>query len=177
MFWVLGVFILSAGAVGEELEEIIVSGNRDLLSQNLMQTLSVKVVDSTTQVSQNRTIGDWLATDPSLSLNGQGGLLQSFSVRGMSRYRIRTEIDGVPIITDRAAGNSASFLPPTLVRAVSAQMGGSSSLFGSDAMGGVVSVQTREFAQLNFEGTFQTLDNWNFMEAQRRACRDTGCDT
>ena len=159
MFWVLGVFILSAGAVGEELEEVIVSGNRDLLSQNLMQTLSVKVVDSTTQVSQNRTIGDWLATDPSLSLNGQGGLLQSYSVRGMSRYRIRTEIDGVPIITDRAAGNSASFLPPTLVRAVSAQMGGSSSLFGSDAMGGVVNVQTREFAQLNFEGTFQTLDN------------------
>ena len=159
MFWVLGVLVLSAGAVGEELEEVIVSGNRDLLSQNLMQTLSVKVVDSTTQLSQNRTIGDWLATHPSLSLNGQGGLLQSYSVRGMSRYRIRTEIDGVPIITDRAAGNSASFLPPTLVRAVSAQMGGSSSLFGSDAMGGVVSVQTRDFAQLNFEGTFQTLDN------------------
>ena len=158
MFWLLGVFILSAGAVGEELEEVIVSGNRDLLSQNLMQTLSVKVVDSTTQVSQNRTIGDWLAMDPSLSLNGQGGLLQSYSVRGMSRYRIRTEIDGVPIITDRAAGNSVSFLPPTLVRDVSAQMGGSSSLFGSDAMGGVVSVQTREFSQLNFEGTFQTLD-------------------
>lgn len=159
MFWVLGVLVLSAGAVGKELEEVIVSGNRDLLSQNLMQTLSVKVVDSTTQLSQNRTIGDWLATHPSLSLNGQGGLLQSYSVRGMSRYRIRTEIDGVPIITDRAAGNSASFLPPTLVRAVSAQMGGSSSLFGSDAMGGVVSVQTRDFAQLNFEGTFQTLDN------------------
>ena len=67
MFWVLGVLVLSAGAVGEELEEVIVSGNRDLLSQNLMQTLSVKVVDSTTQLSQNRTIGDWLATHPALA--------------------------------------------------------------------------------------------------------------
>ncbi|MDA0650090.1 MAG: TonB-dependent receptor plug domain-containing protein, partial [Proteobacteria bacterium] len=150
---------LMAGAVAEELEEIVVRGDRDLLSQDLMQTLSVKAADSTTQVSQNRTIGDWLAAEPGMSLNGQGGLLQSYSLRGMSRSRIRTEVDGVPIITDRAAGNSASFLPPSLVRAVNAQMGGSSSLFGSDAMGGVVSVQTRQFAQLNVEGAFQSLDN------------------
>jgi len=150
---------LVAGAVAEELEEIVVRGDRDLLSQDLMQALSVKAADSTTQVSQNRTIGDWLAAEPGMSLNGQGGLLQSYSLRGMSRSRIRTEVDGVPIITDRAAGNSASFLPPSLVRAVNAQMGGSSSLFGSDAMGGVVSVQTRQFAQLNVEGAFQSLDN------------------
>ena len=143
----------------EELEEIVVRGDRDLLSQDLMQTLSVRAADSTTQVSQNRTIGDWLAAEPGISLNGQGGLLQSYSLRGMSRSRIRTEVDGVPIITDRAAGNSASFLPPSLLHAVNAQMGGSSSLFGSDAMGGVVSVQTRQFAQLNVEGAFQSLDN------------------
>ena len=146
-------------AAAEELEEIVVRSDRNLLSQGLMQTLSVKASDSTTQVSQNRTIGDWLAAKPSMSLNGQGGLLQSYSLRGMSRSRIRTEVDGVPIITDRAAGNSASFLPPSLVRAVHTQMGGSSSLFGSDAMGGVVSVQTRQFAQLNVEGAFQSLDN------------------
>ena len=150
---------LVTGAAAEELEEIVVSGDRDLLSQDLMQTLSVKAADSMTQVSQNRTIGDWLAAEPGMSLNGQGGLLQSYSLRGMSRSRIRTEVDGVPIITDRAAGNSASFLPPSLVGAVNAQMGGTSSLFGSDAMGGVVSVQTRQFIQLNVEGAFQSLDN------------------
>ena len=149
---------LVAGAVAEELEEIVVRGDRDLLSQDLMQTLSVKAADSKTQVSQDRTISDWLAAVPGMSLNGQGGLLQSYSLRGMSRSRIRTEVDGVPIITDRAAGNSASFLPPSLVRAVNAQIGASSSLFGSDAMGGVVSVQTRQFAQLNVEGAFQSLD-------------------
>ena len=150
---------LVTAAAAEELEEIVVRSDRDLLSQDLMQTLSVKASDSTTQVSQNRTIGDWLAAEPSMSLNGQGGLPQSYSLRGMSRSRIRTEVDGVPIITDRAAGNSASFLPPSLIRAINAQMGGSSSLFGSDAMGGVVSVQTRQFAELNVEGAFQSLDN------------------
>ncbi len=156
---VLSLAMLPEIVFGEELGEVIIRADRDLLSQNLMQSLSVREVDSSTQISQNRSIGDWLASEPGMSLNGQGGLLQSYSVRGMSRSRIRTEIDGVPIITDRAAGNSTSFLPPTLIRAVSAQMGGSSSLFGSDAMGGVVNVWTRDFAQLNVEGAFQTLDN------------------
>ena len=158
-FWILGVSMLPAIVLGEELDEVIIRADRDLLSQDLMQTFSVTAVDSSTQVSQNRTIGDWLAAEPGMSLNGQGGLLQSYSVRGMSRSRIRTEIDGVPIITDRAAGNSTSFLPPTLIRAVSTQMGGSSSLFGSDAMGGVVGIRTRYFSTLNVEGAFQTSDN------------------
>ena len=94
-----------------------------------------------------------------MSLNGQGGLLQSYSIRGMSRSRVRTEIDGVPIITDRAAGNSASFLPPALIRTVTVQKGGSSAFYGSDAMGGVVSLQTRRFTQLEVEGIFQNRDN------------------
>ena len=158
-FVVLVFAMLAATVTGEELDEVIIRADRDLLSQDLMQTLSVRTVDSSTQISQNRTIGDWLATEPSMSLNGQGGLLPSYSVRGMSRSRVRTEIDGVPIITDRAAGNSASFLPPSLIRAVTAQMGGSSSLFGSDAMGGVVSIRTRSFSRLNIKGAFQTLDN------------------
>ena len=146
-------------AACEELEEVIVSGDRDLLSQDLMPTFSVKALDSTTRVSQDRTIADWLAGDPSMSLNGQGGLLQSYSIRGMSRSRVRTEIDGVPIITDRAAGNSASFLPPALISTVAVQKGGSSAFYGSDAMGGVVSLQTRRFTQLEVEGIFQNRDN------------------
>ena len=158
MFWVLGVFLLSAGAVGERWKKSL-SVVIAICCLRISCRHSVKVVDSTTQVSQNRTIGDWLATDPSLSFNGQGGLLQSYSIRGMSRYRIRTEIDGVSIITDHAAGNSVSFLPPTLVRDVVHANGGSSAFYGSDAMGGVVSLQTRRFTQLEVEGIFQNRDN------------------
>lgn len=162
IYFALAALIISAGATSaayEELEEVIVSGDRDLLSQDLMPAFSVKALDSTTRVSQDRTIADWLAGDPSMSLNGQGGLLQSYSIRGMSRSRVRTEIDGVPIITDRAAGNSASFLPPALIRTVTAQKGGSSAFYGSDAMGGVVSLQTRRFTQLEVEGILQNRDN------------------
>jgi outer membrane receptor protein involved in Fe transport len=162
IYFALGALVIFAGANSaacEELEEVIVSGDRDLLSQDLMPTFSVQALDSTTRVSQDRTIADWLAGDPSMSLNGQGGLLQSYSIRGMSRSRVRTEIDGVPIITDRAAGNSASFLPPALISAVAVQKGGSSAFYGSDAMGGVVNLQTRRFTQLEVEGIFQNRDN------------------
>ena len=161
-YFALGALVIFAGATSaacEELEEVIVSGDRDLLSQDLMPTFSVRALDSTTRVSQDRTIADWLAGDPSMSLNGQGGLLQSYSIRGMSRSRVRTEIDGVPIITDRAAGNSASFLPPALISTVTVQKGGSSTFYGSDAMSGVVSLQTRRFTALGVEGIFQNRDS------------------
>ena len=161
-YFALGALVIFAGATSaacEELEEVFVNGDRDLLSQDLMPTFSVRALDSTTRVSQDRTIADWLAGDPSMSFNGQGGLLQSYSIRGMSRSRVRTEIDGVPIITDRTAGNSASFLPPALIRTVTAQKGGSSAFYGSDAMGGVVSLQTRRFTQLEVEGILQNRDN------------------
>jgi len=93
-------------------------------------------------VSLERTVGDVLAQSVGVELNGQGGLLQSYNMRGFSRDRIKTEVNGIPIITDRRAGNSVSFVPTELINSVYIQKGPSSSLYGSGAMGGVVSLST-----------------------------------
>jgi len=90
----------------------------------------------------NRTIADRLITIPGVSLNGQGGQFQSYSIRGFSRGRVRTEIDGIPIITDRSAGNSASFIASDLFSMGQVIKGPSSALYGSQALGGVVSLTT-----------------------------------
>ena len=92
--------------------------------------------------TQNRTIADKLVTIPGVSLNGQGGQFQSYNIRGFSRNRIRTEVDGIPIITDRRAGNSASFISPQLIAVSSVIKGPSSVLYGSQSMGGVVGLST-----------------------------------
>ena len=139
---------------GEELEEIVVRGDRDLLFQDLMQTLSVRKWIRRRRC-HNRTIGDWLAAEFGISLNGQGGLPQSYSLRGMSRSRIRTEVDGVPIITDRAAGNL--LFRHLLLHAVNAQMGAHHPC-SVRRNGRRCRVQTRQF-NLNVEGAFQSLDN------------------
>ncbi len=141
------------------LEEVNVVGQRNLLKQSLYLPGDQQSITLDQQASLNRTVGDLIERLPGVSLNGQGGLLQSYSVRGFSRWRIRTEVDGVPIITDRRAGNSVSFIPPELLSGVVVGRGPSSSLYGSDAMGGIVSLQSLQAgrAQATVEG--QNNDN------------------
>jgi len=122
-----------------KIEEVMVVGRRDTLGLGAADLQST-VLAYDEQVSLSRTPGDWLALMPGVSLNGQGGLLQSYSIRGFSRARIRTELAGVPILTDRRAGTSASFVPPDLLAAVRVDRSAASALYGSGAMGGVVSL-------------------------------------
>ncbi|EAQ96806.2 TonB-dependent receptor plug domain-containing protein [Congregibacter litoralis] len=135
------------------LEEVRVVGRRDVLLPSLgAGTTDLIAFDE--QVSMNRTVGDWLEQLPGVSLNGQGGLFQAYSIRGFSRWRVRTELNGVPIITDRRAGNSASFVPPDLIAQVAVNKSASSTLYGSGAMGGVVNLDSRieEGRSLRAEG-------------------------
>ncbi|WOJ98473.1 TonB-dependent receptor [Congregibacter brevis] len=137
----LGTTSLSLAAAAE-LEEVKVVGRRDTLISTLGST-TTDIIAFDEQVSLNRTVGDWIEQLPGVSLNGQGGLFQAYSIRGFSRWRVRTELNGVPIITDRRAGNSASFVPPDLIAQVSVDKSASSTLYGSGAMGGVVSLDSR----------------------------------
>ncbi|CAA0364013.1 Heme transporter CcmA [Alteromonas infernus] len=78
---------------------------------------------------------------PSVSLNGQGGQIQSISIRGYSRWRIQTLLDGVPIVSDRRAGSSIGFVPPEFITSVSVLPGAASTYLGSGALGGAVNLQ------------------------------------
>ncbi|MEM9760865.1 MAG: colicin I receptor, partial [Pseudomonadota bacterium] len=80
-------------AAQPELEEVEVVGRRDTAALAVPAS-RFDVLGYEEQVSLNRTPADWLALLPGVSMNGQGGLLQSYSVRGFSRARIRTEFDG-----------------------------------------------------------------------------------
>lgn len=104
----------------------------------------------------NRTIADKLTTLSGVNLNGQGGQFQSYSIRGFSRGRIRTEIDGIPIITDRRAGNAISFIAPELFSDAMVIKGPSSSIYGSQALGGVVNLSTNMAPQTSLEITGQS---------------------
>ena len=152
------VSTLCASPSARELEEVVILGARNELSQALSGSTNVPLLARDDQVSLDRTIADWLAAAPGISLNGQGGLFQSYSLRGLSRARIRTEIDGVPIVTDRPAGNAIGFLPPFLLQSVSGVMGPVSALYGSEAMGGVITVKPQWFSTPVVSASVQTND-------------------
>ncbi|WP_448211267.1 TonB-dependent receptor plug domain-containing protein [Colwellia sp. MEBiC06753] len=138
----------------DDVEIIEVNGARSQLLNNQLVSKNINSVSLVDSPTVKATMADWMSLTPSVSLNGQGGLLQSYSLRGFSRSRIRTEVDGVPIITDRRAGNSAAFINPFLIERIDVQQGPSATLYGSDAMGGVVNILSTDMAtkQLSLSG-------------------------
>ena len=129
-----------AAADSAQLEEVLVSGVADPRMGSLLTSTDIRTTSVEEQITLPLFTGSLADALPGVSSNGQGGLFQSYSMRGFSRWRIRTEISGVPILTDRRAGNSLSFLPPELIETIQVNMGPASSLYGSGAMGGVMNV-------------------------------------
>ena len=61
------------------------------------------------------TLTEMVAEAPAVSQNGQGGIFQTYSIRGVSRQRVMTLVSGMRIVGERRAGVSASFLDPRLM--------------------------------------------------------------
>ena len=141
------------------LEEVVVSGVADPRMRSLLTSTEIRTTSAAEQITLPLSIGSLANALPGVSLNGQGGLFQSYSMRGFSRWRIRTEISGVPILTDRRAGNSLSFLPPELVDTIQVNMGPASSLYGSGAMGGVMNVSLLNPTQTSVSVSASSMGN------------------
>ena len=141
------------------LEEVVVSGFADPRMGSLLTSTEIRTTTADEQITLPLSIGSLADALPGVSLNGQGGLFQSYSMRGFSRWRIRTEISGVPILTDRRAGNSLSFLPPELVDTIQVNMGPASSLYGSGAMGGVMNVSLLNPSQTSISVSASSMGN------------------
>jgi len=77
---------------------------------------------------------------PSVAENGQGGIFQTYSVRGLSRQRVLTLVQGMRVVGERRAGVSASFIDPLLMDSATVVRGPASIVYGSGALGGVVEV-------------------------------------
>ncbi len=82
---------------------------------------------------------------PGVAENGQGGIFQVYSIRGVSRFRVMTLVSGIQVTTERRAGVSLSFMDPLLVGSAEVVRGPTSTSYGSGALGGVVQVFPRKF--------------------------------
>jgi hemoglobin/transferrin/lactoferrin receptor protein len=83
------------------------------------------------------------------------------AVRGMARGRTLFLIDGGRVTAERRVGPSGTFLDPSVIEGIDVARGPASVAYGSDALGGVISVRVRQ-AEANsplkarFTGTFGT---------------------
>lgn len=149
---------------------------------------SATVVDVAKLATPSSTLTEIVATAPSVAENGQGGIFQTYSIRGVARQRVLTLISGMRIVGERRAGVSASFLDPGLLGKVDIVRGPSSTYYGSGALGGVVQMFPRDFMgttvelgyESNGDGTRQLVgwgaDGWSLGVARRTSERGETSD-
>ena len=134
--------------------EVVVVSERDVFGDYSV-VKPVDVVDVNAGTSEIRT-ADLISRLPGVDLNGQAGSLQTYSIRGFSRARIQTLVAGVPLHTERRAGNSATFIDSFLIQHIAVIKGPASTLYGSGAIGGIVSLSPRIFQGPVFSGSLYT---------------------
>lgn len=154
-FCLLWCFLPSSFASG--VEKIEVRGSQTSIATKVFTHDNV-IVSPNEISSLQRSVGDIVSQVAGVERNGQGGLKQSYNIRGFSRSRIKTEIDGIPIITDRRAGSSSSFLPAAFISSIYLQKGPSATLYGSGAMGGVISISTIDNSLDKLGASYQFAD-------------------
>ena len=105
-----------------------------------------------------RDIRDLARYDATIAVNEDASRFgaQGFAIRGLEGNRVAVELDGVPLGDGFAVGSFSragrNLVDPELLERVEFLRGPASSLYGSDALAGVVAMRTRDPADLLAEG-------------------------
>ena len=99
--------------------------------------LAAPLVPADTPVPVN-TIADLAQQQPGIAYAGQGGLLQTVSIRGISGPQVANFWGDLPIISDRRAGTASSFIDPLMLASVEVMRGPASVYYGNGAAAGVL---------------------------------------
>ena len=89
-------------------------------------------------------VAEGLSATPGVAALGSGGFSLVPSVRGLARRRVLYLIDGARLSSERRTGPNASFISPEDVDRIEVLRSPASVLYGSDAIGGVIHILTRE---------------------------------
>lgn len=123
---------------------LVVHGSRAVASGYEARGTDIERVDLNDLARLPAATADLLFGLSGVAENGQGGWVQMYSVRGVSRQRVMTYVAGIPIITDRRAGTAAHFVDPALLGEATVMAGPASSIYGLGALGGIVQFFPRD---------------------------------
>lgn len=115
--------------------------------------MMVSVIDPSEPENQTASsAADLLRYVPGLTISGAGRTNgQDVSLRGYDRRGVLMLVDGIRQGTDTGHLNS-TFLDPALVKRIEVVRGPAALLYGSGAMGGVISYETADASDLLHEG-------------------------
>jgi hemoglobin/transferrin/lactoferrin receptor protein len=145
--------VLPAGAATSgtdgagDLETVTVYARRLMPVSRVAATVTV-IEQSRIESTLASDLGDLVRYEPGLTVRNDPFRfgLDTISIRGLGGNRVAVEIDGVPAAPGFAVGSYAdsgrAFVDPAFLRRVEFLRGPASSLYGSDAIGGVMAMTT-----------------------------------
>ena len=149
-FFVLAAVIISHQLIAQDtarlqLDEVVVTANK--YEQKQSTTGKVLNIISRQQLERSggKTLSEVLNTLPGLTMIGANNVLgtnQNISIRGASAGNVLLLIDGIPVNDPSAITNyyDLNFINIDQVERIEVLKGGQSTLYGSDAVAGVINV-------------------------------------
>ncbi|GAB1105994.1 MAG: TonB-dependent hemoglobin/transferrin/lactoferrin family receptor [Shewanella algae] len=153
----LGTPFLSLAAVAEqvktaEFDEVLVSATR--IQEKVSESGRSAAVVGEEQLAEKQgdSVAEVLKTEANINIaNGPRASAQQVEIRGLSGQRVLQTIDGARQNTS-AGHRGTFFMDPELLSSVEVVRGPASSLWGSGAIGGVVSQNTKSAREMLDEG-------------------------
>jgi outer membrane receptor protein involved in Fe transport len=125
-------------------EEIVVTALRYPESSATVPAAETVVTKEVLEETITPNIAQVLLDLPGVSNIGAGGFSLVPNIRGLARRRVLILIDNARVTSDRRTGPSASFVSPKDIETIEVLRSPSSVFYGSDAIGGVVHILTKE---------------------------------
>lgn len=127
------------------LDTIIVTANRQ--ETRVSELLADATVIDQAEIERNGqgSVADLLARQPGIqvSSNGGPGTTTSFYIRGARPEQTLVLVDGLPLNSVDLSGSPLRFLPLANIERIEILRGPASTLYGADAMGGVIQIFTK----------------------------------
>ena len=140
-------------------DEIIVTATRtEKLVSEVAGTVSV-ITDEQIQYEIANDIADLVRFEPGVSVSGSGRFgLDGFTIRGIGGDRVLTLVDSTPTADEFSFGpflsSSRNFVDLEGLKSVEIVRGPGSSIYGSNAIGGVVNFITKDPVDYLVDGLF-----------------------
>lgn len=138
-------------ANGEDinLPETVVTATRTETARNELATATTVFTREDIEKRQVRTLPELLKTAPGIDMTEQGGYGKNTSIfmRGTNSDHILVLIDGIKAGSVTTGTAAFQFIPIDQIERVEIIRGPQSSLYGSEAIGGVIQIFTRKGAQ------------------------------